>query len=214
MKIIQDYQSEIDYWDKELSLTGVYPEAIINRSTPGLMIKEYPNVFEKYRKRFSKIPKVLDVGSGPLSMLAYGQNNNLISLTCVDPLGKVYMNLLKKYNFQNEYEIIDSPGELISKKFRKSSFDIVWIHNALDHSFSPKQTVIEAEKVLATNGYLMILGWSKEGTAEGFNGLHQNDLFINKGRLWCSNKEGNSEQIDNISTLQVDNVEIENSRRE
>jgi len=58
------FAGEIDYWDKELSFHGNYPDAIKNRSNPQLMYKEYPGLFEKYRAKLGKGLKVLDVGLG------------------------------------------------------------------------------------------------------------------------------------------------------
>ena len=36
------FQSELAYWDRELSLQGDYPDAILNRSVPERMEREFP----------------------------------------------------------------------------------------------------------------------------------------------------------------------------
>lgn len=209
-----DFEAEIAYWEKELSLQGYYPQAIINRATPTLMYKEYPALFEKYRLLVKEPATVLDVGSGPLSMLAYGHYKGFYKLQCVDPLGNIYKELLKKYEFDPSYEIITCPGEKLSMKLPKNFYNIVWMHNALDHSQDPMQVFQQMVEVLAPNGYLCIAGWANEGEAEGYQGLHQNNLYLNSGRLWISSKAGEAKQMDNINNIRVIESNIENNTRE
>jgi len=197
----QDFQSEIDYWDKELSLSGAYPQAIINRTSRDLMKKEYPQILEKYRKKMHGKLRVLDVGSGPLSMLAYGFYNNLFDLDCVDPLGEVYKKLLKKHNLSVDYNIFASPGESLSLNLPKRKYDMVWIHNALDHTKRPREVMAQMEKMLKTGGYLFVLGWANEGTMEGFLGLHQHDLYLRNEQLWLTDKAGASLRLDDFNSL-------------
>jgi len=212
-----NFQAEIDYWDKELSLSGVYPHAIINRSTPSLMYKEYPQLFDKYLNLLPKenAIKVLDVGSGPLSMLAYGHYKKLYDLDCVDPLADIYRKLLEKYHFEISYGMINCPGESLSNILATNSYDIVWIHNALDHSQNPETVMIEMSKVLKRGGYLCVAGWAREGTAEGFLGLHQNDLYLEDGHLVLATKgSATSKVIDSLPKLQVVEHDTNNDTRE
>jgi SAM-dependent methyltransferase len=211
---LKTFASEIKYWDDELSLKGAYPQAIVNRSTPRLMQREYPGLFEKYRFLVGKSANILDVGSGPLSMLAYGHYKKLYKLQCVDPLGDVYLDLLKKYKFKVSYEITACPGEKLSTLLPNNFYDIVWIHNALDHSQEPPKVMEEMVKVLKSGGYLCIAGWAREGEAEGYLGLHQNNLYLENGRLWLSFKNGDAQQIDNIPELSVVEYMMENNTRE
>jgi Methylase involved in ubiquinone/menaquinone biosynthesis len=185
-----DFRQELDYWDKELSLQGAYPNAIINRTDPNRLINEFPEILFKYltllNLRGVKTPKILDVGSGALSMLSFASYNNLAELTCADPLNDEYLKLLEKYSYPLYYKTVSVNGESLTSKLKENSFDIVWMHNALDHTQDPKKTVEQMSRVLKPEGYLMILGWNREGSAEGWNGLHQNDIFLSPlGKLMC-----------------------------
>lgn len=199
------FDAEIAYWDKELSLKGDYASNILARLTPEKMIDEYPTLFEKYRGKISRTgAKVLDVGSGPLSLLAYGYYQKLYELDCVDPLADKYLELLAKYDYRIDYRLIQCPGETLSTVFAENAYDIVWMHNALDHSQDPEIVVKELAKVLRPGGYLCIAGWANEGTAEGFLGLHQNDLRLVGGRLHLSTKAVRApKQIDALDCLTV-----------
>jgi len=182
------FLAELAYWERELSLQGDYPEAILNRVKPERMDREFPfylmPLIDKLRNVNHRPPKVLDVGSGPLSMLAYGHHNHIIDLTCVDPLADEYARLLTHYGYTIEYPIIAGYAEHLSKIFGRDSFDLVWIHNSLDHTQDPATAMKEMVAVLRPSGYLVVQGWEREGTAQGFNGLHQHDLYITEnGRL-------------------------------
>lgn len=182
------FQSEIDFWDRELSLKGDYPKAIINRSSKDKSKAEYPEVLEKYAKKVAQklgkksLPVVLDVGSGPLSQLSYGHHANLIHLYCADPLARAYYKLHLKYGYYVGYPILDIPGEELHKALDQNTFDIVWMHNAIDHSQDPALVLDSMTKILKPGGYLILQMWSYEGKAESYVGLHQHDFFVGKDR--------------------------------
>jgi SAM-dependent methyltransferase len=199
------FDAEIAYWDRELSLQGDFASLVVARLDPEKMIDTCPALFEKYRAKISRTgAKVLDVGSGPLSLLAHGHYRKLYELDCVDPLADEYRKLLAKYGYRIEYRLVQCPGETLSKVFAENDYDIVWMHNALDHSQNPEIVVREMAKVLRPGGYLCIAGWANEGTAEGFLGLHQNDLRLIDGRLHLATKADRTpKQIDALDCLTV-----------
>src|SRR5690606_31609136 len=130
-----------------------------------------------------------DVGSGPLSMLNYGAYHNLFELTCSDPLGLEYEKLLKKNNLKNQTHIIPCSGEKLTDQFGINKFDMVWMHNAIDHAKDPVAVFEQLVSILRPGGYLVVQGWTREGTAEGWNGLHQHDIFLlPNGKLMCESK--------------------------
>ncbi len=192
-EINEKYDSEIGFWDKELSLKGDYSEPILNRSVPERMINEFPTytlpVIEALQRKNNAKPRVLDIGSGPLSMFAYGSHQELIDLVAADPLADQYKELLDKYHYTLTYPLVKVFGEELASRFGEQSFDIVWIHNALDHSRDPQIVLKQMVKVLKPGGYLYVQGWSKEGTAEGWYGLHQHDIYLAPGnRLICESR--------------------------
>ena len=184
------FQSELNFWDTELSLNGTYPEPILNRLIPERMDREFPWYLvpriEELRGLLGSIPRVLDVGSGPLSMLAHGHRQGILRLTAADPLAMKYYDLLKKYNHSANCALVECRGEDLVHCFGPNTFDLVWIHNALDHSQDPAKVVRQMTAVLRSGGYLVIQGWTREGTTELWNGLHQHDLYLDSSkRLIC-----------------------------
>jgi SAM-dependent methyltransferase len=206
------YASELAYWDLELSLQGHYPEAILNRSDPARMIREFPPELPAHldalRARFDGPPRVLDVGSGPLSMLAYGAQQGLCELVCADPLAAGYAGLRARHGYSIGYPQIACAAEQLSAHFPPCSFHLVWIHNALDHARHPGQAVREACAVLQPGGLLLIRTWSREGEAEGYVGLHQHDLYVDgPGRLLCQTA-GVAAPYDVLEGLPLECIEV------
>lgn len=178
------FKEELNYWDKELSLKGHFPEAIKNRIEKGKLSKEFPlfilPYLEEAKVLFKRVPKVLDLGSGPLSQLNYGVENKLLNLYAVDPLAEEYKKLLQKYNIpKQKYELIQCSGEFLSEKFGENYFDFVWIHNAIDHSQDPVKVFSEIAKVAKSGAYIFFLGWENEGKKNNYFGLHRHDIFWN-----------------------------------
>ena len=190
-----DFAEEINYWDRELSLQGTYPEAILRRATPERMTEEFPHYLAPYFDELRAVaaphkPKVLDVGSGPLSMLAFGHRTGMFELTCVDPLADDYHALLAKHGRSPNSLLMRGFGEDLDALFPEAAFDLIWMHNALDHSQSPERVLQALARTVRRGGYLVLQGWRLEGTFEGWIGLHQHDLFLAGGRLMCRTQTG------------------------
>ncbi len=184
------FDSELAYWDLELSLKGTYPHDILDRTQPERMVHIYPAYIDPLLREVAERrkcrPAVLDVGSGPLSMLIYGAENGIFDLTCADPLADAYVELLAKYGYPVRTKMVCCAGEELSGVFGAEAFDIVWMHNALDHSQWPQSVFREMVRVLRPGGYMVVQGWTREGAAEAYEGLHQHDLYIARcNRLMC-----------------------------
>lgn len=191
---IKGFEVELGYWARELSLEGSHPDAIHERTDPKLMERGFPGqlltpLINERKRATGRKPRVLDVGSGPLSMLVHGALTQMFELTAADPLAARYSQLLKENDFDPGYPLVECFGEQLSEKFEEESFDLVWIHNALDHSQDPQVVLRECAKVLRPNGYLIFMGWSREGSAEHWYGLHRHDLYMLPDvRLMCDTR--------------------------
>jgi SAM-dependent methyltransferase len=174
-----EFAGEIGFWALELSGHGYHPE-ILRRLDPQGMKECFPEPVSRLIPNFApRIPRVADVGSGPLSQLAYGAYRKSIDLTAIDPLINLYGELLRDRREPARYERLAIPAEEIAERCGRSAFDIVWTRNAIDHARQPSEAFRSMVDALAPGGYLLLSLFSREGTAEGFHGLHQHDLFLN-----------------------------------
>ncbi len=188
-----DYASEINFWDHALSVERKQ-KWITELIEPNTRANIFPRLLLSHLKELkrggSEHIKVLDVGCGPLSRLAWGAEQNLFDLVAVDPLAKEYNALLKKYKISFPIKAIKGTGESLLKTFSKESFDIVYSGNALDHARNVKKCVNSIYKILKKNGFLFLEGFIKEGTHSHWQGLHQHDLTIEDGELIRYNRKG------------------------
>lgn len=198
------YESELNFWDEQLSGKGVHSIPVMKRFTAGQMSDEFPKfiigILEKQKADNKKLPKVIDIGSGPVSQLVWGHEVRIMRLWCADPLAKEYKKLHKKYKITIKYILNDSPGEEL--KFDNDNFDLVWIHNSLDHSRDPLKVFEEAKRVLSPGGFIIFQGWENEGKHNGYFGLHSHDIYWNERLCVKTHGENIKKQFD-ISGLEV-----------
>lgn len=191
METERDYSSEIGWWAENLPV-GMRDPWMKNVINPDTRKIEFPaELLDYIEKMDSSEPlKVLDVGAGPLSVLAWGVEQNLFELVAIDPLADEYAKLLKQNNINYPVSPIPGVGEKVAEMFDEESFDIVYSRNALDHTVSPALCIENIVKVLKTGGIFFQGGLTKEGTVSEWTGLHQHDLYPENGNLMRANQQG------------------------
>lgn len=176
------FEDEIKFWWRELTLVGEHSGDILDRLITECQHKVFPASLlpyleESWERRKQK-PRVLDVGSGPLSMLGWGVKNDIIELIAVDPLAEVYLDFLKELSYQIDYPLVKAYGEELETVFADDSFDLIWIRNALDHCENPSEVMRQSTNILCSGGYLFLSGFVREASFEGGQGLHKYDFYI------------------------------------
>jgi SAM-dependent methyltransferase len=174
------FRDEIRFWALELSGCGYHPE-ILDRLKPHGMAADFPAVLYPLLEKLHRKPaRVADVGSGPLSQLAYGAYTGRMALTAIDPLADVYTELLGGKREAAAYRRLAVPAEQLSETLGAGTFDIIWTRNAIDHSQDPARAFQSMVDALALGGFLVMTQFSREGTAEKWHGLHQHDMYLDE----------------------------------
>ena len=145
---------------------------------------------ELLRQEGGGIPKLLELGSGPVSILASGVEEGLFTVVAIDPLAGAYRHLFDMYGLSYPIQPVKGRGETIANQFTAGEFDLVYSSNTLDHCVSPGQCMEQMYKVLRQGGFLMLEGFVKEGSQGNWLGLHQHDLFIEEGCLIHVDRRG------------------------
>jgi len=187
------FRSEVEFWERELTLEGEFSEPIRNTLEPHRLEASFPGhlipLIEELKFRFDEPLRALDVGSGPLSLLAHGGREGWFELCCADPLADEYKRLLDRYGHKGTASLTRCYGEEIVERFGEGSFHLVYSANALDHTQSPARVVEAMTRTLKPGGVLAIHVFTREGTFNHFHGLHQHDLFLGKGgELFCESR--------------------------
>jgi len=195
-----DYQSEIDFWQETLS-GG--PATI---SDPAYREAAFPDylrlcIYELKKSSDTQL-KLLEIGPGPVSLLSAGVDQGLFEITAIDPLADVYKKLMRQNGLSYPIKPVKGCGEKLLKYFDKNSFDIVYSSNALDHTISPRECMIQMSQVVIQGGIIFLEGFLREGSAAAWTGLHQHDLFPENGHLIHCNRAGIRTDLANGLPLQ------------
>lgn len=129
---------------------------------------------------------ILDVGSGPVTMLGKRFNGKELNIISTDILAEEYALMFSKAGFHIPNPPMKVAGEELSEFFGNIKFDIVHAQNSIDHCFDPVKVISEMVKVLAPNGVIILTHEVCEGRNEDYQGLHQwnFDLEDNRFVIW------------------------------
>lgn len=159
---------------------------------------EYPDDLDEFigllnaRFRIDK-PKVLDVGSGPISRLAKGIHK--FELYCLDPLAREYDRLHRIIGMKVDFEFVEGNCEELDTIFRAESFHLVYASNSLDHTDNPALCIKCMSDMLKPDGVLFVESHEKEGSHHHWYGLHQYDLMLESPNLCLGTKNGTIQNI-------------------
>lgn len=205
---------ELSFWDNELSLKGHYAEYTKRRIDPEQRKEEFPSsLFEPLmpllEQKFpnSKPFKVIELGSGPISSLAYGVDKGLIEVTAVDILADEYKALYEKYGLLDfPIKPIQGRGETLAELFQKESFHCAHIRNALDHTQDIVRSFNNVVSLVKRNGYIILLHSVREGSLQKWSESHRWDLELTVNGLVAFNREGQEFQLQRNCNLEFSHV--------
>jgi SAM-dependent methyltransferase len=181
------------FWDKWVG--RIHKEI----SDPETWKKAFPRELVPYINEFrqanGRVPEVLELGSGPISMLGWGVSEGMIKVTAVDPLAKEYEGTLARFKYSHPVKPVKGEGEKLSKMFRAESFDMVYSSNAIDHTISPRRCMENISMVLKCGGIAFLEGYINEASIEGWRGMHRFNISAGDGRLLSEDAFGNSTDL-------------------
>ena len=172
----------MDFWEASLN-EGSFKERL---EPEYLNSPELGQVLESFLSR-SEI-KALDVGCGPISTLGKKYRSLSVTRTLVDPLASSYYPMLKQMNVPEDEWPVECEGEKLDDLYTPESFDLVYMCNALDHCHDPFDVVSQLGKLVTPGGVLYLEHFENEAEKEDYSGLHQWNLFEERGDLWIANR--------------------------
>ena len=179
-----DYAAELGFWEDYIAKHGA------RVSDPQCWESAFPAGLRRWVKASGKRGQleVLELGSGPVSLLAWGVEERLFQLTAVDPLADEYARLMAGCSYP--VKPVKGFGEQLSALFAPSSFDLAYSSNALDHTRDPRQCMQQLAMMVKDGGLLYCEGFLREGTNAEWEGLHQHDLVPEDGHLVAYDRNG------------------------
>ena len=127
--------------------------------------------------------RVLDVGSGPVSVLGLDAR---VALTQADPLAAEYLELLQEIDLDPPGVLVAANGERLTETFGRKAFDMVYSHNALDHTENPLVMLRQMLEVVRPGCWVVAETYRNEGHGNRYHGLHRWNFDLVDGRavLW------------------------------
>lgn len=193
---INGHMKELLFWEKQIAGLGSFAENFKKKIDPKAqekMLQEEPKklINKAFVENNEKAIDVIDVGSGVISLLTYAHLVGKINLVATDILSDKYHELLSSYGHLpliGDIKMVACSAERLTEQFSADCFDIVYCNNALDHTDLPKISLRNMVSIAKVGGYIVISGRSREGTNEHWDGIHNNDLFLEGGKLYRAGK--------------------------
>lgn len=150
---------------------------------------------EALRGASAERPRVLELGSGPVSLLAAGVEKGWLDLVAVDPLAVEYAGMMERYGLAFPVRPVAGTGESLLDVVAERWFDVAYSGNAIDHAADPGACVRNLARAVRPGGRLVLEGFCHEGTNAGWEGLHQHDLVVEGGHLVHFDRGGRRSEI-------------------
>jgi SAM-dependent methyltransferase len=164
---------------------------------------------ESLRVGRARKPRLLEVGSGPVSLMAWGADQGLFEITAVDPLAREYERLMRRVPCSYPVKPTKGFGEHLSALFAPNTFDLAYSSNALDHASSPRRCLEALAQVVDEGGIIYCEGFVREGTNADWRGLHQHDLVPEDGHLVRYGRDGSRSVVTEGLAVEVTDQRVE-----
>ena len=160
---------------------GQWPEDYAQRMDPEFELQ--PEIRAYLDPTPGRRLRILDVGSGPLTILGKRWGDRTLDITATDPLAEQYAMLFERVGTTPPVMPVHSVAEQLTDTFDESSFDLVYARNCLDHGYDPLQAILQMVKVTKPGCVVLLQHAINEGEHEGYGGLHQWNFCVREGRF-------------------------------
>ena len=172
---------ETDYWFRWLRDREPWPEQFAFRTDPESELQEH------IRRYVASPPgarlRILDVGSGPLTVLGKRWEDRTLEITAVDPLAERYAELCDRVGLEPLVRPLSGEAEHLAELFPADSFDLVYAQNCIDHGYDPLQSIQQMLTVAKPGRFVLLEHAIDEGEYMQYAGPHQWNFREDEGRF-------------------------------
>ena len=214
------WEDEIAFWDHWLSTRGFnWPEDYRRKTDPRARILIPRRYMPREATRLRRfVPgarpriSILDVGSGPLSLVGTRLPGVKVELVAVDPLADEYTELLDRHRVRPPVRTRPCPAEAVADVLGEARFDLVYCQNALDHTEDPLAGLEQMVRTVKPCRWVLLKHVIDEGENEGYGGLHDWNFRIEAGRFVIWNRTTRihpDERLPLAETVEAERVDEE-----
>src|SRR5215207_4332529 len=208
--------SEVEWWREWLAAKGQTwrPGEYASALDPQQPLQDY--VIECLDAPPGAAVSILDVGAGPLTKLGKRWEGRTVRITAVDPLAAEYRRLLDEFGITPLVQTQPGEVERLADFFPANHFDLVYMQNALDHSYDPLLGIRQMLEVVKPGGYVLLHHFLDEAENASYDGLHQwnfraeDDHFM----LWnCQKRLSLNDALGDVAQVTVSQSEADAEER-
>ena len=180
--------SEMAFWESWLSTKGlIWPETYVDALNPERPLQDYLRALVDFQQ-----PKVriLDVGSGPLTVLGRVWEGHEVCTVPIDPLADEYTKLLAHHGITAPVPTRLCKGEELLEQFEPNTFDLAHAQNSLDHSYDPLRIIWNMLAVVKPGGTVYLNHAVREADTQNHEGLHRWNFFEDNGDFMVEGDDG------------------------
>ena len=180
---------EITFWRKWFATKGgPWPQDFKFRFDPESSLQES---VAKHLTDVGPSVRLLDVGSGPLTMIGKRWPGHDLEITPVDALADQYDALLAEFSLTPPVRTRKCDTEHLSDEFAPDTFDVAYCRNALDHHYQPLDAIHQMVTVVKPGGTVLLQHSVNEAEREAYSGMHQWNFDWRDGDcvIWRPGKE-------------------------
>ncbi len=190
--------SEIGHWRRVMDAKGPLLKYLVSDRQCSL-------------EQYFELPETVcvDIGSGPFSSCGQKTDKTNLRFTAIDPLAHSYNLLKNKHNITDSTSVEFCMVEKLTEKFKRNTFDIVHMRNALDHAFSPIFGIIQMVAICKVGGKIILQHTENEAENENYHGFHQWNLCAENKEffVWRTNCKYNvSKMFSEYADTSIENV--------
>jgi SAM-dependent methyltransferase len=185
------WEDEVAFWDHWLETRGFnWPEDYARKTNPRARVLIPRRFLPPEARRVTRFlpgrrPRlsILDVGSGPLSIVGTRLPGVDVELVPTDPLADRYRELLARHGVAAPVETRACAAESLADELGEERFDVVYCQNALDHSADPLAGLEQMTRAVKPGRWVVLKHTLDEGETEDYVGLHDWNFNLDRGRF-------------------------------
>lgn len=174
---------ETQFWFRWLrDHGGQWAEDYALRTDPDAELQPHIRRYLSSRPERASL-RILDVGSGPLTVLGKRWGERRIEITAVDPLAERYAALFERVGIEPLVRPIPGEAEHVANLFPPASFDLVYAQNCIDHGYDPLRAIRQMLTLVRPGGLALLEHAIDEGEYMAYAGPHQWNFRADGERL-------------------------------
>jgi SAM-dependent methyltransferase len=125
--------------------------------------------------------RVLEVGSGPMTVLGARHPSKTIAIVATDVLAPHYARMLARASIQPPIPTVWADAERLVERFGVQSFDYVTANNCIDHCENPVRAIQQMLAVVKPGHSVSLRHREREGEQQHYLGLHRWNFGLQDG---------------------------------